>query len=93
MSEPNKKDSRKVSIILPPDCDHRNEEEETNGAHCNILNLESDTTSNRRRQSWANANKKKHSIISENGGYKRKQSLLVSCQNVFMWILAKDTVN
>ena len=51
MSEPNKKDSRKVSIILPPDGDHGNEEEETIGAHCSILNLESDTTSNRRRQS------------------------------------------
>jgi hypothetical protein len=74
MSEPNKKDSRKVSIILPPDGDHGNEEEETNGAHCNVLNLESDTISNRRKQSWANANKKKQSIISENGGYKRKQS-------------------
>ena len=61
--------------ILPPDGDHGNEEEETNGAQCNVLNLESDTTSNRRRQSWANAHKRKQSIISENGGYKRKQSV------------------
>ena len=85
MSEPNKKDSRKVSIILPPDGDHGNEEEETNGVHCNVLNLESDTTSNRRRQSWANANKRKQSIISENGGYKRKQSaarVLSECLHV-----------
>jgi hypothetical protein len=37
MSKPNKKDFRKVSIILPPDGDHGNEEEETIGAHCNIL--------------------------------------------------------
>jgi len=74
MSEPNKNDSRKVSIFLPRDGDHGNEKE-TNGTHCNVLNLETDTTSSRsRRQSWVNENKRKQSIISENGGYKRKQS-------------------
>lgn len=84
MSEPSKNESRKVSIFLPQDGDHGNEEE-TIGTHCNVLNVATDTTTSRRRQSWANENRRKHYIISENGGYKRKQStasVLSECLHV-----------
>ena len=76
MSKPDKNEYRKVPIILPRDGDHGNEEEETNfcNTHCKVLNLETDTTSSSRRQSWASASNGKQSIISDNGGYKRKQS-------------------